>query len=290
MRPKIMRLTAPAAGQIVHPLSNMPRKLAVITGASAGIGEVFARRLAADHDLLLVARRLDRLEALAAELAAKSGADVKVLAADLSDNEGMAAVARRIEAEPRLTLLVNNAGFGARGLFWESDLEDAERMHRLHVMATVRLCHAALRTMVPRDSGAIINVASVAAFIRRVGSSNYGATKSWMAVFTEGLYLDLNSISSNVSVQALCPGFTYSEFHDLMKVDRRTLAPATFWLTADEVVDASLRGLRKRKLFVIPSLRYRCLAALFTKMPAGVRLAFERGLKRPKATRAGATA
>jgi len=249
---------------------------------------VFARRLAADHDLLLVARRQERLEALAAELAAKSGANVRVLAADLSDEQGMARVAERIEAEPRLALLVNNAGFGARGLFWEADLGDAERMHRLHVMATVRLCHAALRNMVPRDAGAIINVASVAAFIRRVGSSNYGATKSWMAVFTEGLHLDLRSIGSGVSVQALCPGFTYSEFHDRMKVDRKTLAPATFWLTADQVVDESLEGLRSRKLFVIPSRRYRILTAVFTKLPVWLRLAIETGSKGPVGARADA--
>jgi short-subunit dehydrogenase len=266
----------------------MPRKLAVITGASAGIGEVFARRLAADHDLLLVARRLDRLEALAAELAAASGARVAVMAADLSDERGMASVAERIAAEPELALLVNNAGYGNRGLFWELDVGDAERMHRLHVMATVRLCHAALRNMVPRNSGAIVNVASVAAFIRRVGSSNYGATKSWMAVFTEGLHLDLDSIGSGVFVQALCPGFTYSEFHDRMKVDRKTLAPAAFWLTAEDVVDESLRGLRSRKLFVIPSRRYRYLTALFTKLPVWLRVAIEESRRKPPAQRAGA--
>lgn len=270
-------------------MSPVARKLAVITGASAGIGEVFARRLAADHDLLLVARRRDRLEALAAELAA-TGAGVSVLSADLADARDTAAVAERIAAEPNLALLVNNAGFGDRGLFWEGDLEGAERMHRLHVAATLRLCHAALRTMVPRNAGAIINVASVAAFIRRVGSTNYGATKSWMAVFTEGLHVDLRSVGSAVSVQALCPGFTYSEFHDRMKVDRRSLAPASFWLTADEVVDESLRGLRSGRLFVIPSRRYRILTAVFTKLPIWLRLAVETGIRRPAAGRAGASA
>jgi short-subunit dehydrogenase len=267
----------------------MHRKLAVITGASSGIGEVFARRLAADHDLLLVARRRERLEALAAELAA-AGSDVRVLAADLTESRDTDAVAERIAAEPNLALLVNNAGIGGRGLFWEGDLGSAERMHRLHVTATLRLCHAALRNMVPRNAGAIINVSSVAAFVRRVGSSNYGATKTWMAVFTEGLHLDLRSTGSGVSVQALCPGFTYSEFHDRMKVDRRTLAPASFWLTADEVVDESLRGLRAGRLFVIPSRRYRILTAVFTKLPIWARLAFERGPRRPAARRMGASA
>ena len=258
----------------------MPRKLAVITGASAGIGEEFARRLAADHDLLLVARRRDRLEALAAELAAGSGAEVRVMDADLAEEGGLCAVADRIAAEPQLALLVNNAGFGARGLFWESDLAEAERMHRLHVTATLRLTHAALRNMVPRDAGAVINVASVAAFIRRAGSTSYAATKSWMAVFSEGLYVELASTGSKVLVQALCPGFTYSEFHDRIGVDRKALAPATFWLTTEEVVEASLKGLRTGKLFVIPSRRYALLTAVFTKLPVRLRLALEIGRRR----------
>jgi uncharacterized protein len=261
----------------------MPRKLAVITGASSGIGEVFARRLAADHDLLLVARRKGRLDALATELAGGSGASVAVLEADLSEERAVSGLAERIAAEPRLALLVNNAGFGSRGLFWESDLADAERMHRLHVMATVRLSHAALRSMVARNEGALINVASVAAFIRRPGSSGYAATKSWMAVFSEGLHVELRSAGSAVTVQALCPGFTFSEFHDRMKVDRGALAPAPFWLTADEVVRASLEGLRTRKFLVIPGWRYGLLTAVFTKLPVWLRLAIETGRTRPAA-------
>jgi short-subunit dehydrogenase len=268
----------------------MPRKLAIITGASAGIGEVFARRLAAEHDLLLVARRRDRLEGLAAELAGKTGARVDVLAADLSEAAGREAVAGRIAAEPLLALLVNNAGFGSRGLFWESEFEEADRMHRLHVTATLRLCHAALRNMVPRDEGAIINVASVAAFVRRAGSSGYSATKSWMAVFTEGLHLELRSIRSGVSVQALCPGFTYSDFHDILKVDRKSMAPASFWLTADQVVDASLGGLRRKKLFVVPGAQYKLLTALFTKLPVGLRLAAEAGRGNPTPARSATVA
>jgi short-subunit dehydrogenase len=260
----------------------MTRKLAVITGASAGIGEVFARRLAPDHDLLLVARRLDRLEKIAAELTAKNGGAVSVMEADLADRGGMEAVAKRIAAEPGLALLVNNAGFGNRGLFWESEFEESDRMHSLHVTATLRLSHAALRNMVPRNAGAIINVASVAAFVRRAGSSSYCATKSWMAVFTEGLYLELLNAKSDVTVQALCPGFTYSEFHDTMKVDRSSMAPKSFWLKAEDVVDASLKGLRRKKLFVVPGGQYKVLTALFTKLPVGTRLAIEKGRKVPK--------
>ena len=143
----------------------MPRSVAVITGASSGIGTVFARKLAAQYDLLLVARRKDRLETLAAELIAQYGSVVTVLAADLTNEKDLAAVAERIASEQNLALLVNDAGFGARGLFWETSLEVQEQMHRLHVTATLRLSHAALQNMVARDSGGIINVASVAALI-----------------------------------------------------------------------------------------------------------------------------
>ena len=253
----------------------MERPLAVITGASSGIGLVFARRLAADHDLLLIARRQDRLNAAAAEIQAQHGAGVEILCADLAQESDLRAVAARIAGESNLVLLVNNAGFGYRKLFWEGDLENLERMHRLHIMAIVRLSHAALGGMVARDRGAIINVSSVAAFTQRAGSASYGATKSWLSSFTEGLYLDLKKKKSAVTVQALCPGFTYSEFHDLLHEDRNHIAPPSFWLTADEVVDASLRALARRRLFVIPGWRYKLVVALLTKLPVSWRTRLE---------------
>ena len=253
----------------------MRKTLAVITGASSGLGVVFARKLAAEHDLLLVARRKDRLDALAAELAAQYGCKVEVLPADLTDEKELTAVADRIAAEPRLALLVNNAGFGARGLFWESEIEVQEQMHRLHVMATVRLSHAALGNMVSRNAGGIINVASVAAFVQRAGSVSYGATKRWMASFTEGLYLELKGIGSAVKVQALCPGFTYTEFHATLGVDRPSVAPSSLWLQPEFVVDESLKALRKGKLVVVPGWKYKAIVALVSKLPTPLRLAFE---------------
>ncbi len=253
----------------------MRKTLAVITGASSGLGVVFARKLAAEHDLLLVARRKDRLDALAAELAAQYGCEVEVLPADLTDERELAVVADRIAAEPRLTLLVNNAGFGARGLFWESEIEVQERMHRLHVMATVRLSHAALGNMVKRNAGGIINVASVAAFLQRAGSVSYGATKRWMTAFTEGLYLELKEIDSAVRVQALCPGFTYTEFHETLGVEREGVAPRSLWLEPEFVVDESLKALRKEKLVVVPGWKYKAIVALVSKLPTPLRLAFE---------------
>ena len=251
------------------------RPVAAITGASSGIGATFARKLAPDHDLLLIARRLDRLEQLAGELKSQDDTRVECLRADLTDARDLEALAQRLAADARLALLINNAGFGTPARFWEADLESQEAMHKLHVMAAVRLTHAALGNMVARDRGAVVNVASISAFLRSARSASYCATKSWMAAFTEVLYLELREMGSHVSVQALCPGLTYSEFHDVAGLDRHELAPAAFWMTAEQVVDASLAGLRRGKLYVVPGWRYGLVASLLTKLPTRWRLAFE---------------
>lgn len=253
----------------------MQRPLAAITGASSGLGVVFARMLARDYDLLLIARRKERLETVAAELTGRYGCSAEVLAADLTDAQDVAAVADRIGSAARLRLLVNNAGFGARGLFWESELAVQEQMHRLHVMATVRLTHAALGNLVAKNAGGVINVASVAAFVQRTGSVSYGATKSWMVSFTEGLHLELKGIGSAVRVQALCPGFTHTEFHAALGLERPSVAPPSLWLQPEFVVGESLKALERGKLIVVPGWKYKAIVALVTKLPMPLRLAFE---------------
>jgi len=225
----------------------------MVTGASSGIGAVFARKLAErGFRLILVARREDRLRALAEEL----GPANEVIIADLRVAGDVRRVEKAIVECPRLELLVNNAGFGTRGHFWHSDLERQEEMHRVHVMATVRLTHAALRTMVPRKKGAVISVSSVAAFVTGPGAVSYCATKSWINAFTEGLDLELRSIRSPVQVQALCPGFTLTEFHDVVKVSRDSI-PKWLWLKADDVVESSLRALDHRQWLVVPGWKYK---------------------------------
>jgi short-subunit dehydrogenase len=258
----------------------LARPVVAITGASSGIGAAFARKLAPGHDFILIARRRDRLEQLASELSAESGSRAELLQADLSQESDLAEAAATLEANERLALLVNNAGFGTTDLFWEASLESQEKMHRLHVMATMRLSYGALRGMVARDKGAIINVSSVAAFVRAPGSASYCATKSWMAVFSEAIHLELRSIGSKVYVQALCPGYTYSEFHETLGVDRNKLAPSPLWMTAEQVVDASLRGFRRQQFLVIPGWHYRLVTSVLSKIPAGWRMALASAVTR----------
>ncbi|MBC7926765.1 MAG: SDR family NAD(P)-dependent oxidoreductase [Bryobacteraceae bacterium] len=247
-----------------------PRKgTAAITGASSGIGAVFARRLAKNgYNLLLIARRVERLEELRQELEA-TGIQVEVLCADLATDAGLLAVGERIAAVANLELLINNAGFGIEGPFFASRLEEHDRMHRLHVLATVHLCHAALQRMEPHGTGTIINVSSVAGFQASAASVSYAATKCWMNNFTEGLWLDLKTRGSRIRIQALCPGFTISEFHDVMAMDR-TKIPSGWWTSADYVVDVSLAALQSGELFVIPGWRYKALIWLSRVLPAAV--------------------
>ena len=244
------------------------RRVALVTGASSGIGEVFARRLTRDgFSLILVARRREQLEQLAGEL---GGAEI--LQADLTLESDLANVEARIAAEPGLELLVNNAGFGTKGRFWETSLDGQDRMHRLHVMATMRLTRAALAGMVPRRRGGVINVSSVAAFGQSPGNISYCATKAWMNSFTEGLDLELRGAGSPVRVQALCPGFTVTGFHDAMGMSRGGI-PGWLWMRAEDVVDASLRGLQRGKLFVVPGAIYKCVVALEKLAPRVLRSA-----------------
>ncbi|HTS61332.1 MAG TPA: SDR family oxidoreductase [Candidatus Acidoferrales bacterium] len=242
------------------------RPLAAITGASSGIGAVFARALAArGYGLLLIARRHDRLEELARELKGEA------FVADLTDDGDLRRVEARLRSAENLEMLVNNAGFGVTGAFASADIEGQDRMHRLHITATLRLTHAALGGMVSRRKGGIINVASVAGFLTNPGAISYCATKTWINSFTEGLYLELKAAGSPVRVQTLCPGFTYSEFHDAANMDRSKLAPKAWWLTAESVVAESLAGIDCDRLYVIPGFRYRALVWFVNRMPRALK-------------------
>jgi len=251
----------------------MTRPVALITGASSGIGAAFARKLSGKgFDLILIARRADRLR----ELGAALGTKANMLAADLTTEDGLRAAEEAIAASPTLEILVNNAGFGTRGRFWKADIAGQEAMHRLHVIANVRLTHAALKAMTERGRGAVINVSSVAAFSQSEGNASYCATKAWMNTFTEALDMELRGAGSPVRVQALCPGFTLTEFHDTLGVGRGQI-PAWLWMSADQVVDASLTGLERNRVVVIPGWKYRVAMEVVKRLPYAIR----RHLRRP---------
>jgi uncharacterized protein len=250
--------------------------LAVITGASSGLGEEYARQLAArGANLVLVARRADRLEQVKAGLEAQHGIRAEVVVCDLADEAQSAALAARLAAMPDVDLLVNNAGFGTLGHFHDTDFDRQEAMLRVHVLATMRLTRAVLPGMIDRRHGAIINVSSVAGFWRSAQNVMYCSTKGWMNDFTEGLRLDLDALGSPVIAQTLCPGFTYSEFHDTLGVDRGAISKS-LWLKSDFVVGESLRALSTGRVFVIPDWRYRFVARLSELLPARLRMHLER--------------
>jgi short-subunit dehydrogenase len=242
----------------------LPLGTAVVTGASSGIGEAFARRLAADgHRLLLVARREQRLAELATELQAAHGVEVETIACDLSTLEGIARVSDRLQVLPDLVYLVNNAGFGYRGRFWETPVDVHQEMIRLHVEATVALTHAALPGMLARNQGAIINVSSIAGFLVLPWNNSYSSTKRYLIQHSQGLAIEL--ANTNVRVQALCPGLTQSEFHDRSertRIDKQRL-PSIVWLTSERVAADSLAVARRgRPVVFVPGRRYRALTIL----------------------------
>lgn len=241
----------------------MPR--ALVTGATAGLGNSFARQLAASgHDLIIVSRTADRLEQVADELRSKHGAEVEIIVADLSTEDGMDRVAGRLTDTSRpVDLLVNNAGASLAGWFGTTDIADEDAQLNLLVRAPMHLMDAAIKSMSGRGHGAIINVASVAAFTPR---GVYSAHKAWLVNLSR--WADIHYDDVNIKVQALCPGFVRTEFHQRGQMDVSGI-PKWMWLKADKVVAASLKDLDRDKAISIPTLRYKVLSTLARYAPAG---------------------
>ena len=233
-------------------------RVALVTGASVGIGAAFAERLARDgYELVVVARRRDRLEELAKRLTELRGVAVEVLAADLTVPAELRAVEERISREPSLEMVVNNAGFGGYAPFVELDPDVAESLIRLHVIALTRLTRAALPVMIARGRGAVVNVSSRLAFSGPLQGpflpkrAVYAGAKAFINTFTQVLAGELTG--TGVQVQALCPGIVRTEFHLIQGMDPNRFPPAMVMLP-DEVVDASLEGLRSGDVICIPAL------------------------------------
>lgn len=241
-----------------------PRRTGLVTGASSGIGAAFAEALAREqYDLILVARRAERLEELAKRLGDARGIEVEVLAADLTDGAGMARVIERIEKSAP-DLLVNNAGRGTFGSFVDLDPERELDEIELNVSVLVRLTRAVLPGMLQRGHGDVINVSSLAAFQPMPFNATYGGTKAFVNSFTEALHEELRD--TGVRVQALCPGFTRTEFQEIAGVERSAV-PSFAWMEAEQVVEASLRALERGDLVCVPGATNRVLATLQRASP-----------------------
>ncbi len=245
-----------------------PPGTALVTGATAGIGLEFARQLAGrGHDLVLVARDVERLEQLAGELRA-TGREVEVLPADLVDRTQLATVEARLADPDRpVDLLVNNAGFGLKGRFLDNDVEDETRMLEVLVTAPLRLSHAALGAQVERGRGGVINVSSVAAYLPR---GTYGAAKAWLNRF--GLWAAAEYGPRGVHVMTLCPGFVRTEFHQRLGGQRGS---GRMWLEPDFLVSEALADWDRQRTFSVPGRQYKAITRVAKVVPAPLLLRFQ---------------
>ena len=238
--------------------------LAAVTGASEGLGKEFARQLATEgYNLLVIARRENLLNELKVDLEAKYNVHVEPLVCDLSKPDELKRLEDRLEKEESLEVMINNAGFGLGDAFPDVNPDAEEAMIRVHVIALMRLSRAALVPMCKRRKGYVINLSSVAAFLYGENTAEYIATKAYVLSFSKSLQCDVRKYG--VRIQALCPGFTHTGFHDTesMKFFKKNDMPKWFWLSAERVVRSSLRSIRRSSRVVcVPSLRYKLILAL----------------------------
>ncbi len=225
---------------------------ALITGASSGIGAIYADRLARrGYDLILVARNRDRLDSLASRLTTETGRTVEVVAADLGDNEGIARVEDILRTDASITLLVNNAGVGATVPLLQSDPGKMDAMITLNVVALTRLAAAVAPEFVERGAGTIINISSIVAISPELLNGVYGGTKAFVLAFSQSLHHEL--ADKGVRVQVVLPGATSTEFWDIAGLPVSNL-PEAIVMPAADMVDAALAGLDQGELVTIPSL------------------------------------
>jgi uncharacterized protein len=240
-------------------------RTAVVTGASSGIGESFARHLAREgYNCLLIARRKDNLVSLAKELESAYGVKATALSADLSTDAGVRLAEKHLAGNDTIDVLVNAAGFGTRGFFADVDTDKMQRMIYLHTIAAARLMRAVLPRMVAQRRGYIINVSSVGAFLTTSHYVTYSATKVFINMMTRGLRDEL--AGSGVKIQALCPGLTKTGFMytEEFKDFNYSEIPGFAWMTADDVVMESLAAINKNKVIIIPGRGNRIFISALT--------------------------
>jgi uncharacterized protein len=248
----------------------MTRRLCLVTGASAGIGQAFARIFASHgYDVALTARRAERLEQLAEEIRLRYGVETLAIPADLADAGACDHLIETLQANGReVDALVNNAGYGLRGGYAETSWDEERAFLQVLLIAVCELTHRLLPGMVARRFGRIVNVASLAGLVPGVpGRTLYGATKSFLVKFSESLHLEVRD--AGVHVSALCPGFTYSEFHDVNRTREsvQRLTPDWLWLGADEVAAAGYEAVEANRIICVPGAPNKAIAALVKLVP-----------------------
>jgi short-subunit dehydrogenase len=234
---------------------------ALVTGATAGIGESFTRLLAQNgYNIVLAARDLPRLQERAKGLESSFGIETKVIQADLATDAGCKSIEDFI-TNNQIDVLINNAGFGLNKAFTMSQLDAEQQMLDVLVRTPMRLMHVALPAMKERNKGVIINVSSVAGWI---AGGTYSASKSYLTVLTESLHTELSS--TNVKVSALCPGFTRTEFHQRGGMSMKGL-PAFMWLNSDKLVATAWKDAVAGKAVSVPGWQYQLLTFLMRNIP-----------------------
>ena len=248
----------------------MARRLALVTGASAGIGAAFARIYASHgYDVALTARRADRLEALAGEIRLRFGVEALTLSADLAETGATDAILADLAGHGRvIDALINNAGYGLPGAYGESDWSAQRDMLQVMLVAPCEMIHKLLPGMIERKFGRIVNVASLAGLVPgSSGHTQYAATKSFLIKFSQSLHLE--NLATGVHVSALCPGFTFSEFHDVnatrAQVSQST--PDWLWLGADEVAAAGYEAAEANRPVCVTGVPNKAIAAVAKLLP-----------------------
>ncbi len=230
------------------------KKIAIITGPTSGIGEAFAHKLAKQgFHLVLIARRKEKLHELSNQLSNLYNTTVNYIMADLSIESDIKQTEDRLKELPNVDLLINNAGFGIAGFFNDVPLEEQLRMINVHLASTVRFCKAVLPGMIEKQSGAIINVASFAAFMELPGSVMYSTTKAALIKFSQTLHNEVSPLG--IKIQALSPGFTPTGFHTAIRRDSSVITnsvPDFLWTSVQKVVDTSLAELNSNSVICIP--------------------------------------
>ena len=253
-------------------MNSNEKKIACVTGATSGIGAAFAKKFARQgYDLIITGRRKEKIESLSNTLSKENKINVEVIIAELSDDKELNMLADKIKNTKNLEILVNNAGFAKENFFHEEKFSTHEVMLKVHNLALIKLCHAVLPNMVSKGKGIIINVSSLIVFTPFPANAMYAASKSFVKLFTESIYLELQG--TGVKVQALCPGMTRTDFHRKMGFDENTFYKDKGMMkamTSEEVVDISLQYLEKDKVLCVPGGNNKLISFLLKVLPRAV--------------------